>query len=109
MSKASAKVPQAEQKPTHSSISTRRGKAPSKTDARATTARKSTSPPPKTIRPGSKLEIIVKLLKRPKGCTAADILDATGWPAVSVPQQARAAGLELRQEKDGKVTRYWAI
>jgi hypothetical protein len=61
----------------------------------------------KVIRPGSKLEIVVGLLTHAAGCTTADVLKATGWPAVSMPQQARAAGLTLRQEKDGKVTRYW--
>lgn len=61
----------------------------------------------KTVRPGSKLEIVVGLLTRAAGCTAADVLKATDWPAVSMPQQARAAGLTLRQEKNGKVTRYW--
>lgn len=61
----------------------------------------------KVIRPGSKLEIVHALLTRPAGCTAAEVLKATEWPAVSMPQQARAAGLTLRQEKEGKVTRYW--
>ncbi len=61
----------------------------------------------KTVRPGSKLEIVVGLLTRQEGCTAADVLKATEWPAVSMPQQARAAGLTLRQEKEGKTTRYW--
>jgi Protein of unknown function (DUF3489) len=59
-------------------------------------------------RPGSKLEAIVALLKRPDGCTTADILKVTGWPSVSVPQQARAAGLTLIKSKDGSVTRYRA-
>jgi hypothetical protein len=63
---------------------------------------------PKGVREGSKLALVVGLLKRKEGCTAADVLTATDWPAVSMPQQARAAGLTLRQEKDGKVTRYWA-
>lgn len=62
---------------------------------------------PRGIRPGSKLEIVVGLLTRTEGCTSAEVLKATEWPAVSMPQQARAAGLTLRQEKDGKVTRYW--
>jgi len=60
------------------------------------------------VRPGSKLAIIVALLGRKEGCTTAEVLKATGWPAVSMPQQARAAGLKLRKKKDGKVTRYWA-
>lgn len=58
------------------------------------------------VRPGSKLEIVVGLLKRPGGCTTADILAATKWPSVSVPQQARAAGLTLAKEKVDGITRY---
>lgn len=66
--------------------------------------------PPQTagVRPGSKLEVIVKLLQREGGCTTADVLKACQWPSVSMPQQAKAAGLTLRKEKQGKVTRYWA-
>jgi hypothetical protein len=63
---------------------------------------------PAGVRPGSKLETIVGLLKRKDGCTAADVLKATGWPSVSMPQQARAAGLHLKTEKEGRSTRYWA-
>ena len=59
-------------------------------------------------RPGSKLEKIAHLLTRKEGCTAADILRVTKWPSVSVPQQARALGLKLRTEKEGRTTRYWA-
>jgi hypothetical protein len=58
---------------------------------------------------GTKLEMIVALLKRKQGCTTKDVLDATGWPAVSMPQQAKAAGLKLRKEKaKGEPTRYYA-
>ena len=60
------------------------------------------------IRPGTKLGIIIGLLTRKEGCTTAVVLNATGWPAVSMPQQARAAKLKLRKEKQDKVTRYWA-
>lgn len=60
-----------------------------------------------TIRPGSKLEIVAGLLKRPEGCTTAEVLAGTGWPTVSMPQMAKAAGLTLRKEKDGKVSRYF--
>lgn len=60
------------------------------------------------IRPGSKLEIIVGLLTRKEGCTAADVMSATDWPSVSMPQQAKAAGLKLKKVKDGRVTRYRA-
>lgn len=55
----------------------------------------------------TKREIAANLLQRPEGCTTRDILDATGWPAVSVPAIAKASGLTLRQEKDGRATRYY--
>lgn len=61
------------------------------------------------VRPGSKLEGVVGLLTRKEGCTTAQILELTGWPAVSVPQMAKSAGLTLRKEKTkGEPTRYWA-
>lgn len=59
-------------------------------------------------RPGTKLAEIVKLLQRPAGCTTADVLKATGWPAVSMPQQAKAASIEMVTEKVGRTTTYWA-
>jgi hypothetical protein len=62
----------------------------------------------KVVRPGSKLETIVGLLTREGGCTSDDILKATDWPSVSVPQQARSAGLKLRKEKRDGVTHYSA-
>lgn len=56
----------------------------------------------------SKLDAIAALLTRKCGTTNAEILEATGWPSVSVPQQATAAGLKLRKEKEkGKPTRYF--
>jgi hypothetical protein len=55
----------------------------------------------------TKREIAAALLTRPEGTTAKEILYATGWPAVSVPAIAKASGLTLRQEKDGKTTRYY--
>jgi len=61
----------------------------------------------KGIRPGSKLEIVANLLKRQQGCTAKEALSALGWPAISFPQQAEAAGLKLRKEREGRITRYW--
>jgi hypothetical protein len=82
-------------------------KKAAKAKARTAAGPKPATGAPKVIRPGSKLEIVVGLLTRKSGCTAAEVLAATEWPAVSMPQQARAAGLTLRQEKDGKITRYW--
>ena len=60
------------------------------------------------VRPGSKLAIIADLLRRPEGCTTADVLKATGWPAVSMPASAKAAGLALKKEKVDGVTVYRA-
>lgn len=57
---------------------------------------------------GSKLAKIEKLLRREEGCTAADVLKACNWPAVSMPQQARALGVRLKTAKEGRITRYWA-
>lgn len=78
-------------------------------------AKKPTSKAPKgskkasTGGKGTKLALIVDLLKRKQGCTTADVLKATDWPSVSMPQQAKAAGLKLRKEKEkGKPTRYYA-
>lgn len=83
-------------------------KKATKAAPKAKRAPKAAATPARTLRSGTKLELIVGLLKRKEGCTAADILKATLWPAVSVPQQARAAGLKLRTEKDGRALRYWA-
>lgn len=77
-------------------------KAPAKTTARAPAATSG------GVRPGSKLEAIAKLLGRKEGCTTADVLKATGWPSVSMPQQAKAAGLVLRKEKVDGITHYFA-
>lgn len=86
------------------------GKKPS-----AKPARKPVGAPPARaakeggIRPGSKLDLVADLLKRKEGCTAAEALAITGWPALSFNQIAKSARLRLRKEKQGKITRYWAV
>lgn len=60
------------------------------------------------IRPNSKMAIVHGLLTRSGGCTAKEVMEACEWPSVSMPQQAKAAGLTLAKEKDGSVTRYRA-
>ncbi|WP_099863752.1 DUF3489 domain-containing protein [Pararhizobium haloflavum] len=55
----------------------------------------------------TKREIAAGLLMRPEGATSKEILEATGWPAVSVPAIARASKLSLRTEKDGRASRYF--
>lgn len=91
-----------------------KAKAKTPRDAAGKIARKKREPakvvPPKAPRTteGSKKQIIAEMLKRPEGCTTADVLKATGWPAVSMPQQAKAAGIKLVKEKVDGVTRYHA-
>ncbi len=61
------------------------------------------------VRPGSKLELILGLLCRKSGCTSAEVLNATGWPSVSMPQTAKALGVKLVKEKEkGKPSVYRA-
>jgi hypothetical protein len=79
------------------SVTAARGKGPKK-PAKRTSA----------VAAGSKTALIVEMLKRKDGCTTKEVLAATGWPSVSMPAQARLAGLKLRKEKDGAVTRYFA-
>lgn len=52
---------------------------------------------------------IAALLLRPDGCTRQDILKLTGWAAVSVQQQAKAAGIGLRIEGTRGNMRYFGI
>jgi len=99
VAKAKPKAETTSAKPKESVVRTKTSTSKSKTNARSAIS---------TKKKGSKLEIIIGLLKRKEGCTTADVLKATGWPAVSMPQQAKAAGLKLKKEKDGKVTRYRA-
>ena len=73
-------------------------------------AKKRTAKPKAEKKPkgDSKTGIVAKLLQRANGCTSAEILSATGWPAVSVPAICKAAGLKLTKEKvKGSPTRYW--
>lgn len=104
-----AKMAKVEGTPAHAKAvrAAKKAKAAKETAPRAkaaTGARKAVATPSggKT-----KTAVVGELLSRKEGCTTADILKATGWPAVSVPAQAKAVGLKLRKEKDGKVTRYY--
>jgi hypothetical protein len=57
---------------------------------------------------GEKTLAISKLLSRASGCTAKEVLAATGWPSVSMPAMAKACGLKLRKDKKkGKPIRYF--
>lgn len=104
--KAAAK-PEADNRE-ESAMRTKTKKKAAKQKARTAVKAKTVKAKTTGARPGSKVELVAKLLQRPQGCTTADVLKATGWPSVSMPQQAKAAGLTLKKEKDGKVTRYRA-
>jgi hypothetical protein len=55
----------------------------------------------------TKAALVGELLSREEGCTTAECLAATGWPAIGMPAQARACGLKLRMVKEGRITRYF--
>ena len=65
---------------------------------------------PKTDGPraGTKTEEVARMLQRKTGATRADLLEATGWPAISVQTLAKACRLKLTLEKEkGQPTRYF--
>ena len=67
------------------------------------------APAANKARPGSKAHKIGEMLLRPEGVTGVEICTAMGWPSVSVPAQAKAAGLEITSQRTGRVVRYWAV
>ena len=76
-----------------------------KTTAKKTTAAKANGKP----RSESKTAQVRAMLQRASGCTREQILELTGWKAVSVQQVAEKAGLKLKMEKvEGKPIVYRA-
>jgi len=59
-------------------------------------------------RPGSKAHRIGEMLLRPEGVTGREICSEMGWPSVSIPAQARAAGLTVTSQRMGRTVRYYA-
>jgi hypothetical protein len=55
----------------------------------------------------SKTAAVGRLLRRKSGTTTAEVLALTGWPSVSMPAAAKACGLTLRKEKNGRIIRYY--
>ncbi len=53
----------------------------------------------------SKKDLVSHMLQK-GGVTAKEMLVATGWPTMSVPAQAHAAGLHLTKTKENGVTKY---
>jgi hypothetical protein len=58
---------------------------------------------------GSKQAIVAKMLVRKRGTTSEEVRKATGWPVVSMPSLAKAAGIALRSEpiKGRRALRYY--
>ena len=122
-----AKAPKKAVKETKAKAKAKAAKAPKKaikeTKAKAAKAPKKaikeTKAPKKAIKetkakaakPNGKTKIamIGNLLNRKDGCTRKDVLEATGWPSVSLQQRARELGVKLRKDKQsGQPTRYFA-
>lgn len=85
-------------------------KAGKKTATAAPAAPKAAPKPRATRKDGgdTKRSTAAALLTRPEGTTLKEILDATGWPSISIPQLAKASNLVLRKEKEkGSPTRYF--
>ena len=87
-------------------------KSPVKADTKGSDAPAAAGP-----RPGSKLEAVVNLLRRPEGATVDDIMAATGWQAHSVRgaisgSVKRKQGLRVTSEVEegrGRVYRIAAV
>jgi hypothetical protein len=56
---------------------------------------------------GAMMAKLKEMLQRKAGCTRPEILEATGWTAVSVQQQAKALGLKLTVDQDQQPYRYY--
>jgi hypothetical protein len=57
---------------------------------------------------GEKSKEIVRLMQRKNGVTRAEVLEYTGWPALSFQAFAKSAGVRMRKEKvKGEPTRYF--
>jgi hypothetical protein len=49
---------------------------------------------------------VIALMKRAKGVTRAEVLELTGWKAVSMQQLAKSGGVKLKIDKKEKPYRY---
>ena len=84
-----------------------------KSKAKKSTAKKTTAAKANgksaTPRKESKTSQVVSLLQRASGCTREEVLELTGWKAISMQQVATKAGIKLKMEKvEGKPIRYRA-
>lgn len=88
-------------------------KACIKTVIAAQTGAVPTAPAPATqafinkARQGSKAWQVGQMLLRPQGASPEEVMAATGWPSVSMPNQARQAGLVVYKVRTGRRVRYY--
>jgi Putative amidoligase enzyme len=66
------------------------------------------APAQNQARPGSKAHRIGEMLLRPEGVSGREICREMNWPSVSIPAQARAAGLTVTSQRTGREVRYFA-
>ena len=59
-------------------------------------------------RRGTKAHRIGEMLLRQEGASGPEICREMGWPSVSVPAQARAAGIDVISQRMGREVRYYA-
>jgi hypothetical protein len=64
--------------------------------------------PMNSARRGTKAHRIGEMLLRPEGVTGREIMAEMNWPSVSVPAQARAAGIAVVSQRTGREVRYYA-
>lgn len=67
------------------------------------------APAQNQARPGSKAHRIGEMLLRSQGVTGREICAEMNWPSVSIPAQARAAGLTVTSQRTGREVRYFAV
>ncbi len=81
-------------------------KAVKKTAKKAAAAKNGVAKKTRKPREGNKTADVIALLKRAKGATRAEILELTGWKAVSVQQLATSAGVKLQVDESERPFKY---
>ena len=77
------------------------------TKTKKTTTKKPTKTATKKANGSSKTAQVIALMKRASGVTRAEVLELTGWKAVSMQQVAASGGVKIKLEKvEGKPTVY---
>jgi hypothetical protein len=57
----------------------------------------------------SKTAVVLAMLRRPNGCTRAQVLSMIDWQAISFQQLAKAAGVKLRVDESKRPFVYGAV